>query len=522
MKTRNLQIFSAALLVFCLGTTSCDKLVDAEPQGVIISGDFWRTESQAVGAIAGIYANLSCTNINWAIGATNANNLSNTFLTPQEAYIYWGEVRGEILATNPTKMPAAQLTKENVDSYLVAPGDATTRYGAFYKIINQANLAIKHVPDVVAKDPNFTQAESDQLVGEAYFARAFCYFWLTRAFRDVPLVLDPYEKDDQEFNVPKAAGKEILDQIVKDLVKAKETLPEWYESALYPRVRATKYTAMTTLADVYLWQAALADNSASANAMYDKVIENCKAVRESGRYFILPLSLYTSIFNTGNTPESIFEQFTNNTLNNQSSSMEGWFKGSNQLWVVSPRADLLFQITPLVDVRAGTVNANTGFNSTTRLLQKYQNNNSRWIYYRLAEVYLMEAEALAHRYPNDAAKLKEGCELINDLRQRVYPLKSLFPEASTTSTEEMDQLLLDERGREFIGEGKRWFDLVRFASRDKFARKDFLVQTILNSLSGTDQLKISPRISNPESWYLPFNTDELTNNTALVQNPYYK
>ena len=145
------------------------------------------------------------------------------------------------------------------------------------------------------------------------------------------------------------------------------------------------------------------------------------------------------------------------------------------------------------------------------------------MYYRLPEVYFMEAEALAHRYPHDDLKMKEACALVNSVRQRAYlPLPSVYPIADVTSVDAMDDILLDERGREFIGEGKRWFELVRFASRNNFARKDLLIDRILNSRGGTDQLIISPRISNPDSWYLPLNSDELTNNLSLVQNPYYK
>jgi hypothetical protein len=86
----------------------------------------------------------------------------------------------------------------------------------------------------------------------------------------------------------------------------------------------------------------------------------------------------------------------------------------------------------------------------------------------------------------------------------------------------MDDILLDERGREFIGEGKRWFDLMRFASRDNYLHKEFLIDRVLNSFSGVNQLIIAPRVKDPQSWYLPLNADALAANPKLVQNPYYQ
>lgn len=523
MRTIKKGTFYLLLTALTFGGASCNKLLDVTPKGVITSDTFWENEGQAVAAIAGMYANLSVSNPNFNVGQTSANNLSNVYLTPQEAYLYWGEIRGEILATNPTKMPPGQITKENVDAYLTAPSDPTTRYAAFYKIINQANLAIAKIPDVTKLDPNFTQLEAQQLVGEAYFIRAFCYFWLARTFKEVPLILDSYTRDDQAFDIPKSTSSQIFTQIIKDLTLANTQLPEWYTSTLYPRIRATKYTAQTVLADVYLWQAATSTDAGAANTMYDNVIANCESVINSGHYFLLPGAQFTAIFNSpGNTAESIFEQFTNNTLNNQSSSMNLWFQ-NNQLWIVSLATDQLFQSVPVSDYRSYSTTTNSGYNITTRLVQKYQNNNAHWVFYRLAEVYFMEAEALAHRYPNDLAKLQQACDLVNNVRQRAYyPIPAPWPVATAASASDMDKILLDERAKEFIGEGKRWFELMRFASRDNFAHKEYLTDRILNSIGGTDQLKISPRISNPDSWYLPLNTDELSNNHALVQNPYYK
>jgi hypothetical protein len=110
---------------------------------------------------------------------------------------------------------------------------------------------------------------------------------------------------------------------------------------------------------------------------------------------------------------------------------------------------------------------------------------------------------------------------VNEVRERAFGINT-YVKAVGSSTLDLDEILLDERGREFLGEGKRWFELVRFASRDNFAHPELLTKRILGSFSGTTQYLIKVRISDPASWYLPINADALAANPNLVQNPYYE
>jgi len=128
---------------------------------------------------------------------------------------------------------------------------------------------------------------------------------------------------------------------------------------------------------------------------------------------------------------------------------------------------------------------------------------------------------LCHRFKDDATQLKLACDLVNAVRIRAFGVND-FPKATASTTYEMDNILLDERAREFLGEGKRWFELVRFASRNNFADKNLLIDRVVSGFNGVTQLVIRPRINNPESWYLPLNADALSANSKLVQNPYYQ
>lgn len=89
--------------------------------------------------------------------------------------------------------------------------------------------------------------------------------------------------------------------------------------------------------------------------------------------------------------------------------------------------------------------------------ENYHENH--YIIYRLTEIYFNKAEALMRRNGNIATQ--EAVDLINASRERAFTATDWPNERYTTATLTMDELLA-ERGREFIFEGKRRTDLIRF------------------------------------------------------------
>lgn len=526
MKIKKINFIYLLVAAIAVGSMSCGKLLDVPPQNKLTLNQFWLSKDQAVAAIAGIYSNLGSTKCDFTSG-----NLSATAVSPVECYIYWGEIRGELLKSNPGMLPAAQVSKENLDNLIVTPNDVTTKYTAFYKIINEANQAIKNIPGIKSKDPAFTQLDEDQLTGEAYFLRAFCYFWLVRTFKEVPLVLQPSEKDDQDYSIPKSPADTLYARIINDLERAKLTLPEWYDNNLYAHCRATKYTAMTVLADAYLWMAALSNDDALKNGYYQKVIDNCDAIINSGRYFMLHGTILGTVFSSSGTNESIFQTYSNSTLNNQVNNLYDWFT-TNKYFVATSGEDALFSSLLPPDYRGATVPAGPNppmgtkftYSTSDGSILKYNKStkDAIWNFYRYPEVLLMKAEALSHLYKDDPVQLQNAAGLVNQVRSRAYGGITGYPAITASTTLVMDNIILDERGREFLAEGKRWFELLRFASRDNFSNPELLTDRIIELYQGVNILMMTPRIKNPDSWYLPLNADALSSNPRLVQNPFYE
>lgn len=122
-----------------------------------------------------------------------------------------------------------------------------------------------------------------------------------------------------------------------------------------------------------------------------------------------------------------------------------------------------------------------------------------WVLYRLTEIYFIKAEALMRQNGNVATQ--EAVDLINACRQRAFSSDVWSSKMYTTATLTMDELLA-ERGREFIFEGKRRTDLIRFG---EFGSGDWW-----DGKTSEDYYELFP---------IPY--QQATLNTNLVQNPGY-
>jgi hypothetical protein len=159
--------------------------------------------------------------------------------------------------------------------------------------------------------------------------------------------------------------------------------------------------------------------------------------------------------------------------------------------------------------------------------EKYCHAN--WILYRLSDVMLMKAEALsqmvnitdttgAYNNYNDSI-LKAAFNLVNAVNKRSF--------GSTASTDtlkysdfrtkqSMEDLVLDERQRELMFEGKRWYDLVRRSRRD--GNTSYLIQAVIRKFTEGSSAAQS-KLKKIDGIYWPYNENELKVNSYLVQNP---
>ena len=535
--------------------SGCSDFLDVKPLNDVVLENYWTKKSDVTSVLMSCYESLYSTDCITRMGL-------------------WGEARSDnMIIGQTTSQDLEQLLKEDM-----LPTNPYCNWTSFYQTINRCNITIHYAPKVQEEDPNYTISEMKANIAEATFIRSLCYFYLIRAFRDVPFTREPSIDDTQNYQIPADSFKVVLNNIIEDLEAVKDDAQLYFrkpnpdmaqEAAERDNTsRVTRPAVYALLADLYLWQ-----------GNWQKVVECCDyiinfktAEYESLRRRLqndvylfndIPLirektdntsgNAYNKIFGEGNSFESIFELNYDQTLNRDNSNgYVGSFyaninNNSLSTGLLAPY-DVFYGNLPsassdmfnLNDCRAyeciyqatttqyyiAKYNATQIIidNSRTNWKPEYSwrsNNFVHWIVYRFTDVLLMKAEALVQM---GSDHFEEAYKLVNTVSKRA--VNSFSPGSGEVlkfddykeSAEAMEKLVMDERHRELMFEGKRWFDLLRVAMRKGSSRE--LANTVAEKQT-TNISGVKIRLGDPNALFLPYYRNELRVNPYLKQNPAY-
>lgn len=380
--------------------------------------------------------------------------------------------------------------------------------------ILMSNMVLKVAPNL-AIDENVKKRS----MGEAYFLRAHYYFILVRYFGDLPLIITPQSSDSDLY--PERVSKDLIyKQIIADLEKAAELLPNKSTYTGSDIGRANKGAAIGELAEVYL---TLGNN-------WQKVVDLTTQVEGLG--FALNTN-YADNFNpaTENSVESLFEvQYNSNGgysfWNNENQA--AWTstfmgpRGSNfvgggwgwnqptQEFINSYEANdnrkaITVLYTGCPDFDGKTYQATystTGYNVRKFLVplsavSSYDNSPLNFPVLRFSNILLMKAEAL-----NELGQTSQAEAPLNRVRNRA----GLPNISSGLSKADFKNAVLKERRVELAFEGQRWFDLIR----------------VNNGQYGLDFLhSIGKTNATSKHLLYPIPQIERDRNPKLTQNPGY-
>lgn len=488
MKLKSSNILLMFILFFA---TSCEEYLTVFPENNQSTVQFWKTKEEVEAVIGAGYVKLR---------------------EAQEYLFLWGEARGNGIYFSATGT-SGQLAAQKLRQFDILATNELASWEKLYKVINMANSVIKYAPNV--QDASFNENVRNSYISEAYFLRSLAYFYLVRLWKDVPFVQEPYVDDTAPYDVAQTKGELILQQCLVDLENsieaAKTRFPEIdATNPVNTKGRATKWSVYALIADINLWL-----------GNYDGAIAACESVINSGQVGLISGANWFLNYFPGNSNESIFEiQYSYNL--NQTNAFITWFY-TNKYYYISPYQQTLFE-SNAGDKRGLNTSYNSsgyiwkysGINATTTTLRNTSlQNDQNFIIYRLADVYLMEAEAQIMK--GDSLSMRKGLDLINNIRQRA----GITPSLGSSEQLGLIQILLEERQREFFAEGKNWFDLLRIGTRKNPGFKELFIDGVFQVASASNSAMIRAILQDENSWYLPIHTDELNTNKLLVQNPYY-
>lgn len=509
---KKIILYSVAFMM--LGITGCSDWLDIRPESEVVLEDYWQTEAQATAVLSACYRGLSLD-------------------ACVERMLVWGELRSDNLVEgSSTRIDMLRVLNVNI-----TPTNAYANWGSFYSVINYCNTFLHYAPDVVKRDQNFTESKLRTFEAEALAIRALSYFYLVRAFKEVPLILTPSVNDTQDYNVAKSSEEEVLKQIIDDLLKAKSSVRADYGKGAYNKGRITMNAINAILADVYLW-----------SMEYDNCIAMCDLILADEKLELVDDSKFiNSVFSAGNSTESIFElQFDKDVQYNNTVNLMYGFESmpfgelSFPAYLAKESQYTPFKLTAqkesLEDLRYesffGKITNGNGYliykyalvqvieNADGTFVPRYRPSSAtvNWILYRLADVILMKAEALAVKDDPSEADLKEAVKLVNKTYLRSNNAADSLLYANYSGQSAVESLVMRERQRELMFEGKRWFDLMRLVRRKN--DPSLLLSYLSPKLTG-DNMQVK-KLSVMNGLYMPVLQSELELNLKLTQNPFYE
>ena len=129
----------------------------------------------------------------------------------------------------------------------------------------------------------------------------------------------------------------------------------------------------------------------------------------------------------------------------------------------------------------------------------------------------MKAEACIN-----ANRGQDALNIINQIRARAHAIYLTQLAPGVTDVNGLTDYLLLERAREFAFEGKRWYDLLRNAKRNNYARLDILLSAAITSAPPASQQAVLNKLKDVNSHYFPIYYNEIKVDPNLVQNPFYQ
>lgn len=504
------------------GMASCDDFLTLYPEDDIIDDEYWVDGSKVQSVVASCYR------------FTADNNVMRKML-------YWGELRSDNVVYSTGGTDEEYLWDANLLS-----SSSLVKWDGFYKVVNICNNVIQKAPSVRNVDVNFTEEKYHSYMAEAYTMRALMYFYLLRSYGDVPYITEPSDSEQKDYLVRQAPADSILQCLIGDMEEygIKWAASDW-DTEEYTHGRITLNAVRAFLADMYLWKASDINNE-KADEDYKKCIDYCNAILNDPNSMLVftENDIYESVFYQGNALENIFEiNYTNNGLANSATAQlygntakanTPHFLPSQNLYQLYSDNDIRrYKYLQLNYTGSGQNIAVSGYRifkyegmrsasdfGATDYSYRPSNNYANWIIYRLSDIYLMKAEALAilAQHESSHEKAEEALALCNKIHNRYLPLTEK-DELTIGQISDAEKIVMEERRRELCFEGKRWYDLLRKVRRD--GKTDDALMMLVAARTGDTQLYES-RLQSVEAWYLPISKTEMNINPNLRQNSYYQ
>lgn len=496
------------LLLLLLCSISCNKLLDIDSTHAVSEENFWNSHEDTRTALVGVYgllrAAMADNNAWWMYGELRQGDFQSLQRQDLKAI-----VNGNLRAAYPLLQ-------------------SLSNWRRFYAVINAANMFMEHVGEVKERDPIYSDQNMRVDMAQMRFLRAYTYFFLVSIWGDVPLITSSH--DGKFENKPRDTKETVLAFVEKELLESAPDLPYKYSvddpqqlgqyynesNVRWAGVLARRITAYAILAHVAAYQGKyvdatvygqfVLDNYSKGGSYYvgtDELVRGTGFFRWKQDNHILGFN-----FDWGHVDATFSGHLETLTLAEPviaKALPDIYVPKDTILSLFNQPLDERFSLDTLTGIPTSE-RYFTSFNTQIPIFQKVkviQDGNtsdpsfriysSTIIITRLENITLLQAEAQAV-----IGQRQKAIDLLNTIRD----LRKIKRYDESREGDLIDAIFR-ERRKELIGEGWRWFDLIRY---NKIKQNDPAFMQLINN----------------GGIYWPVADEVMTQNPLITQNPYWQ
>lgn len=553
--------FHVTLFTLLFTLSSCSDYLDVLPLNEVVLENYWTKKDDVTSELNGCYESL-----------TSEGSLERMGI--------WGELRSENLVQGSNlENKYVEILKENIlpTNDLTKWEDFYRTINRCNILLNYADGVQKLDPNYTEAQMRANKAEATFIRDLCYFYLIRTFRDVPMVFEPSIDDLQDYKVPATPMMEALKMLSDDLEKVKDDAVlryvdDSKMTNSEASSQAYENCAKVTRVAIYTLLADIYLWRGEYdkaisccdyvinfkknqyKERVAKKGQMNDMFLFNgIPMIRESLANSKTCGNAFYEIFGydkeNGFSFESIFELgYKKGNVKND--YIYKFYSGQNKIGGFAAPEDYYQNVTSgtndyfakndcrvyeniiedggkyiigkYTNYRANLENDNvTDFKSLKYNPEPISYNYHNWIIYRLSDVMLIKAEACIMKNDPD---FQTAFSLINSINKRArnytenVKSDSLAFSAYSSNKEEMEKLLMLERKREFMFEGKRWFDLVRKSLRD--GNTNYLANEATKKQK-ENAVAIKIQFADINTIFWPYNREELKKNTLLKQNSAY-
>ena len=222
-------IIAMTLLLGGLTLSSCD--LDEPTYGQTTNGNFYKTQTEVLGALTGAYLQLRTTWNEYAL----------------DFYLVGDCTTDDALKGGGSDGDRAEVQELSNFTTNSTNGEVGRRWEILYRLVNRCNEVIHYAPNAQGDATTLTR-----YANEAKALRAFAYYELVTTFGGVPLLTEPMTPE-QILATPRATADSVWAQIIRDCTDA-EALPAKGQYSSDEQYHVTRGFAKAMLAKSYMFR----------------------------------------------------------------------------------------------------------------------------------------------------------------------------------------------------------------------------------------------------------------------------